>query len=231
MHAKLALHPVELNVWNEWWQRNNGGSTVAEPSRRGRRLSRHLVDEEMLHPLALDLCLEDQCFRTYRLHTDAAATSSFYGGVIDNIILENREEPDARLSNHSRTINGGSDDIEQIRDSSYISISRNSALFIEDHQPMAQTSIDLYSSDEKFTYGDQVDYVAGLPTSTEISCVSQISAQHELHCTLVVHLSIHSRRTQALPVVHRRKKEQLEEPTWTEKVDNDEYEARGKCGS
>ncbi|KAK7271766.1 hypothetical protein RJT34_27938 [Clitoria ternatea] len=149
----------------------NGGSTVAEPSHRGRRLARHLVDEEMLDPPVLDLCPEDQCFRTDRLHTDAAAASSLSGGVIDNIILENREEPDAGLSNHSRTINGGSDDIEQIKDSSHITIPRNSALFIEDHQPMAQTSIDLCSSDEKFTDGDQVDYVAGLPTSSEMSCV------------------------------------------------------------
>ncbi|KAK7317730.1 hypothetical protein RJT34_02199 [Clitoria ternatea] len=126
----------------------------------------------MLDPPALDLCPKDQCFRTHKLHTDVVAASSLYGGVTDNIILENREEPDAGLSNHNRTINGGSDDIEQIKDLSHISITRNSMLFIEDHQPMAQTSIDLCSSDEIFTYGDQVDYVVGLPTSTEMSCVS-----------------------------------------------------------
>ncbi|RDY10575.1 BRCT domain-containing protein, partial [Mucuna pruriens] len=150
----------------------NGVSTVAGPSRKGRRVSRNLVDEVVLDPSILDLSPDDRLFTMDRLQTDAAATSHLSGGVNNNVLLENIEGPSPELSNQSRTINGGSDDIEQIKDSNYISTPRNSTLFIEDPLPMPQTSIDLCSSDdEKFTVGDQADNVAGLPTSKELSCV------------------------------------------------------------
>ncbi|XP_020204420.1 uncharacterized protein LOC109789797 isoform X2 [Cajanus cajan] len=149
-----------------------GASTVAGPSRKGKRLARNLVDEVVLEPSILDLSPDDRFFRMDRLQTDAAATSSLSGGVNNNIILENGEGPDAGLSNQSRTIDGGSDNIEQIREPNHISTPRNSNLFVEDPLPMTRTSIDLCSSDdEKFTDGDQIDNVAGLPTSTELSCV------------------------------------------------------------
>ncbi|TKY50078.1 BRCT domain-containing protein [Spatholobus suberectus] len=149
-----------------------GVSTVVGPSRKGRRLVRNLVDEVVLDPSILDLSPDDRLFRMDRLQTDAAATSSLSVDVNNNIILQNSEGNDAGLRNQIRTINDGSDDIEQIKDSSHISTPRNSTLFIEDPLPMPHTSIDLCSSDdEKFREGDQVDNVAGLPTSTELSCV------------------------------------------------------------
>ncbi|KAK7316237.1 hypothetical protein VNO77_35103 [Canavalia gladiata] len=148
----------------------NGVSTVAGPSRKGRRLAKNL--DELLGPSILDLSPEDHLYRMDRLQTDAAATSSLSGDVDDNNILENREGSDAGLNDQSRAVNGGSDGIEEIKDSSHVSTIRNSILRIEDPLPMAQTSIDLCSSDdEKFSDCDQVDNVAGLPTSTEMSCV------------------------------------------------------------
>ncbi|KAL2335319.1 hypothetical protein Fmac_016532 [Flemingia macrophylla] len=149
-----------------------GISTVAAPSRKGKRLARNLVDELVLEPSILDLNPEDHLFAMDRLQTDAAATSSFSGDVNNNIILENSRGPDAGLSNQRRTISGGSDDVEQIKDPSHISTPRNSTLFIEDPLPMTQTPIDLCSGDDvKFTDGEQVGNVARLPTSTELSCV------------------------------------------------------------
>lgn len=145
---------------------------MAGPSRKGRRLTRNLVDEVVLAPSILDLSPDDHPFRMDRLQTDAEATSSLSGGVNSNIILQNSEGPNAGLSNESRIINGGSDDIEHIKDSSHISTPRNSTSFVEDALPGPQTSIDLCSSDdEKFTDGGQVDNGARLPTSTEMSCV------------------------------------------------------------
>lgn len=141
------------------------------PSRKGRRLARNFVDEMVLDSSASDLSPNDHRFRMDRLQTDAAATSSLSGGINSNIMVENSEGPDAG-SNQSRTINGGSDDIEQIKDPSHMSTPTNSNLFIEDPLPVPQTSVDLCSvDDEKFTDGDQVDNVAGLPTSMELSCV------------------------------------------------------------
>ncbi|KRG93799.1 hypothetical protein GLYMA_19G042100v4 [Glycine max] len=147
-------------------------TTVARPSRKGRRLASDLVDKVVLGPSILDLTTDDHLFRMDSQQTDAEATSSLSVGVNNNIILQNSEGPNAGLSNQSRTIIGGSNDIEQIKDSSHISKPRNSTSFIEDPLPVPQTSIDLCSSDdEKFTDGDQADNVAGLPTSTEMSCV------------------------------------------------------------
>lgn len=145
---------------------------MARPSRKGRRLASDLVDKVVLGPSILDLTTDDHLFRMDSKQTDAEATSSLSVGVNNNIILQNSEGPNAGLSNQSRTIIGGSNDIEQIKDSSHISKPRNSTSFIEDPLPVPQTSIDLCSSDdEKFTDGDQADNVAGLPTSTEMSCV------------------------------------------------------------
>ncbi|XP_027358946.1 uncharacterized protein LOC113867706 [Abrus precatorius] len=153
----------------------NGVSSVAGPSRKGRRLATNFVDEVVLDPPNLDLSPEDHLFRMDRLHTNAAATSSLSGGVNSNNILENSQGPVARLSNGSETINGGSDNIEQFKDLSHmsaVSTNRHSTFIVEDPLPEAETSIDLCSGDdEKFTDGDQVDSVARLPTSTEMSCV------------------------------------------------------------
>ncbi|WVZ15904.1 hypothetical protein V8G54_013470 [Vigna mungo] len=149
-----------------------GVITRAGPSRKGRRLTRNLVDDVVLAPSILDLISPDYLFKADRLQTDAEATSSLSGGVNNNTILQNSEGPNAGLSTESRIIDGGSDDIEQIKDSVHISTLRNSTLFVEDALRVPQTSIDLCSSDdEKFTNGDQVDNGAGLPTSTEMSCV------------------------------------------------------------
>ncbi|XP_061353627.1 uncharacterized protein LOC133298376 [Gastrolobium bilobum] len=140
----------------------NGAGTVDGRSRKGRRLVKSIVDKEVLEPSILDLSPENHLSRTDRLHTDGAATSSLSGGVNNKNILENREGPDAGLYNQCRTIDGGSDGIEQIRDST---------LFVEDPLPMAQTSIDLCSSAEEFTVGDHVDNVTSSPTTKELSCV------------------------------------------------------------
>nr|XP_007151461.1 hypothetical protein PHAVU_004G048500g [Phaseolus vulgaris]ESW23455.1 hypothetical protein PHAVU_004G048500g [Phaseolus vulgaris] len=149
-----------------------GDRTVAGPSRKGRRLTRNLVDEVVLAPSILDLSPDNPLFRMDRLQTEAEATSSLSGCVNSNIILQNSEGPNAGLSNESRIINGGSDVIDQIKDSSHISAPRNSTFFVEDALPVPQTSIDLCSSDdEKFMDGDQVENGAGLPTSSEMSCV------------------------------------------------------------
>ncbi|XP_047150429.1 uncharacterized protein LOC124822467 [Vigna umbellata] len=148
-----------------------GVITLAGPSRKGRRLTRNL-DDVVLAPSILDLSSDDHLFKADRLQTDAEATSSLSGGLNNNTILQNSEGPNAGLSTENRIIDGGSDDIEQIKDSVPISTLRNSTLFVEDALRVPQTSIDLCSSDEeKFTDGDQVDNGAGLPTSTEMSCV------------------------------------------------------------
>ncbi|KAG2384214.1 BRCT domain-containing protein [Vigna angularis] len=148
-----------------------GVITLAGPSRKGRRLTRNL-DDVVLAPSILDLSSDDHLFKADRLQTDAKATSSLSGGLNNNTILQNSEGPNAGLSTENRIIDGGSDDIEQIKDSVPISTLRNSTLFVEDALRVPQTSIDLCSSDEeKFTDGDQVDNGAGLPTSTEMSCV------------------------------------------------------------
>ncbi|KAK7381148.1 hypothetical protein VNO78_33674 [Psophocarpus tetragonolobus] len=149
-----------------------GVGTEVGPSRKGRRLARNLVDKVLLDPSIVDLGQDDQLFRMDRLETSAAATSSLSGCVSNNIILQHSEGHNAGLSNQSRTLNVGSDDIEQIKDSNYISTPTNSTLFIEDPLHMPQASIDLCSSeDEKFAAGYQVDNVSGLPSSTEMSCV------------------------------------------------------------
>ncbi|CAJ1947312.1 unnamed protein product [Sphenostylis stenocarpa] len=149
-----------------------GVNIVAGPSRKERRLARNLVDEVVLAPSDLDLSPDDSIFRKDRLQADAQATSSLSGGVNNNIIVQNSEESNAGLSNQSRSIDGGSDDIEQINDSRHLSTPRNSTLFKEDALPMPQTTIDICSSDdEKSTDCDQVDNGADLPTSTEMSCV------------------------------------------------------------
>jgi len=149
-----------------------GVSTLAGPSRKGRRLRRNLVDDVVLAPSILDFSPDDHLFKADRLQTDAEATSSLSGGVNSNIILQNSEGPNAGLRTESSIINGGSDDIEQIKDSVHISTRRSSTLFVENAVRVPQTSIDLCSShDEKFSDGDQVDNGAGLPTSTEMSCV------------------------------------------------------------
>lgn len=148
----------------------NEGSTVAGRSRKGRRLLKDDIDVVVLDPLILDLSPDDQLCRTDRLHTEAASTSNHSGAVNLSNVQENRRL-DAALCNQNRTINGGSDDIEQSKDSSHTSTLRNSTLSIEDPIPVAQTSVDLCSSAEKFTDGDLVDNVAGLPTSNELSCV------------------------------------------------------------
>lgn len=131
---------------------------MAGPSRKGRRIARNVVDEVVLDPSVSDLSSNDHLFRMDRLQTDAAATTSLSVSVNNNIVLEDSEGPAAGLSDQSRIING---DIEQIEDPSHMSTPKNSTLFI-----------DLCSGDdEKFTDGDQVDNVAGFPTSTELSCV------------------------------------------------------------
>lgn len=146
---------------------DNGASTVAGPSRKGRRIVKNIVDEVVMDPLILNLSQEDHLSRMYRLDTDAAATSTRSGGVNNKNILENSDGPDAGLDNQS-IIDVASVGNEQIKDSNNISTLRNSTLF-EDPLPMAETSI--CSSAEKLTDGDQVDNVGGSPTSKDLSCV------------------------------------------------------------
>ncbi|KAF1877467.1 hypothetical protein Lal_00040183 [Lupinus albus] len=149
---------------------DNGASTVAGPSRKGRRIAKNIVDEVVLDPIILDLTREeDRLTRVNRVHTDAAATSSHSRGVNNKNSLENREGPDDRLHNQSGAINIASYGIEQIIDSNNVSTNRNSTLFEEDSLPMAQTSVCL--SAENFTDSSQIDIVGALPTSKELSCV------------------------------------------------------------
>ncbi|KAJ1380808.1 Zinc finger, RING-type [Sesbania bispinosa] len=149
----------------------SGTSTASGLSRKGRRLMKNVVDEVGLDPLILDLSSDDHLCRMDRLHTEAAATSSLSGGANTNNIQENNEGTNVRLCNQSTTVNGGSDGIEQNKDSNHISTLSSSTLFIEDPSPVAQTSTDLCSNAEKVTDNDQVDSIAGLPTSDELSCV------------------------------------------------------------
>ena len=143
---------------------------MAGPSRKGRRVVKNIVDEVVLDPL-LDLSPEDHLNRLERLHHDAAATSSLSGGVNNENIPENREAPDAGLYNQSGIINGASDSTDEIEHLTNISTLRSSTLYVEDDLLMTQTSLDTCSGAEKFTDGDQDENVAGLPTSSELSCV------------------------------------------------------------
>ncbi|KAL9323632.1 hypothetical protein ACSQ67_008489 [Phaseolus vulgaris] len=118
-----------------------GDRTVAGPSRKGRRLTRNLVDEVVLAPSILDLSPDNPLLEWIDCKQKLKLPLAF---LVVSII----------------------------KDSSHISAPRNSTFFVEDALPVPQTSIDLCSSDdEKFMDGDQVENGAGLPTSSEMSCV------------------------------------------------------------
>ncbi|XP_025684421.2 uncharacterized protein [Arachis hypogaea] len=148
----------------------NGGCTVAEPSPKGRRIVNNIVDEVVLDPL-LDVVPDNHHNRWDRRNHDAAATTSLCSGVNKGNTIENGETTDAGLSTQNETINGTSDSIEEIDHSNNVSALRSSTFSVEYHLPMTQMSTDTCSSAEKFTDDCQDEHVAGLPTSSELSCV------------------------------------------------------------
>ncbi|KAI4346789.1 hypothetical protein L6164_007657 [Bauhinia variegata] len=142
-------------------------ATLAECSRRGRRLVKNNVHEDVLDPLISDSNHEEKHSRS-RPHTDPVAPSCLSGGVTNDNIQENREGSGDESTNQSGMINAASDGTEQIKDSNNLSTSRNLILCMEDPLPTTeQTPADVGSDADN----DQVDQVAGPTTSTELSCV------------------------------------------------------------
>ena len=143
----------------------------AEHSLKGRRFIKNNVDVVVLDPLVLDLSSDDHFCRRQRPHTDTTAPPSRSDGVTDNNINKNRKRSDDRPYYLRGPINGASDHNEHIKDSNNLFTSRNSTSHVEEPlHTTEQSSIDLCSS-ETYTDGGQVDHVAKLPTSTELSCV------------------------------------------------------------
>lgn len=168
------------------------GSTLAEPSRTGRRLVKKNVGRDNLETVLLDSDQEcytndsdQQCY-TIGLHntnSNTTAPSKHTDGERNVSIFDTGGTSDAPLNNYGGPTNEAFDDIEEMEDWNHLSASKDSNLCPEDAlaaMEMPDTCSPVENLNGKLRDIDQHEPIARLAATMELSCVICLT---EFSCT------------------------------------------------
>ncbi|KAG8662447.1 uncharacterized protein LOC110622236 isoform X3 [Manihot esculenta] len=154
---------------------NTGTTSLAEPSRNGRRLVKKNVSRDNIEIVPLDSDQECSPVRLHDMSSKTAALSESEDCERNVNTFETGKTSYAALNNSRASLLEFSDDIEEIRDQNDLPASKNSHSHTEEAQTTSIERSNNFPGIENFDGKDkdvsQSESITGLPTSMQLSCV------------------------------------------------------------